>query len=195
VAPAAPPPATPADASGSTSAPADNAVAAPNQADQSVSRHLDLVRDSRWLDQLARDISQAATRQGQLRFQLNPEHLGALTVEIANGAAGTAIRMTAETDHARTIIADAQPQLIAEVRAHGLRIAEAHVDLNQQGSNGSASFQGNGGSAWAGSGGSAFAQGQHRQPSENSKPFAPTQSAIRDETADSAPRDDGELYA
>jgi len=158
---------------------ADAATPAPAQPDKSIDRHLDLVRDNQWLDGLARDISQMATQQGRLKFQLNPEHLGALTVEIANSASGTAIRMSADTDQARAIIADAQPRLLAEVRAQGLRVAESHVDLNQQGGNGSPSF----------------AQGQQRQPSEDHKPFARTQSAIRDDAGDSASADDGELYA
>lgn len=151
---------------------------APNHAEQSVVRHLDLARDTQWLDQLARDISQSAAQQGHLKFQLNPEHLGALTVEIANSAAGTAIKLSAETDQARAIIADAQPRLLAEVRAQGLRVSESHVDLSQQGSSGS-----------------AFAQGQQRQSSEDSKPFVRTQTLNRDDAGDSAPREDGELYA
>ena len=129
-------------------------------------------------DSRGRNAAAAANHQGHLKFQLNPEHLGALTVEIANSAAGTAIRMTADSDQARAIIADAQPRLIAEVRAQGLRVAESHVDLNQHGN-----------------GGSAFAQGQQRQSSEDHKPFARTQSVIRDDADDSAARDDGELYA
>lgn len=164
---------------GWTAAPvADAAAAAPSQADQSVTRHLDLARDTQWLDQLARDISQSATRQNHMKFQLNPEHLGALTVEIASSAAGAAIKLSAETDQARAIIADAQPRLLAEIRAQGVRVAESHVDLNQQGG-----------------GGSAFAQGQQRQSSEDSKPFVRTQAVIRDDAGDSAPREDGELYA
>lgn len=162
-------------------APAGDATAAapaPSHVDQTVTRHLDLARDTQWLDQLARDISQSVTRQNHMKFQLNPEHLGALTVEIANSAAGTAIKLSAETDQARAIIADAQPRLLAEVRAQGVRVAESHVDLNQQGN-----------------GGSAFAQGQQRQSSEDSKPFVRTQAVIRDDAGDSAPRDDGELYA
>ena len=155
-----------------------SAAAAPNHAEQSIVRHLDLARDTQWLDQLARDISQSVTQQNHLKFQLNPEHLGALTVEIANSVAGTAIKLTAETDQARAIIADAQPRLLAEVRAQGLRVAESHVDLNQQGS-----------------GGSTFAQGQQRQSSEDSKPFVRTQTVNREDAGDSAPRDDGELYA
>lgn len=153
-------------------------AAAPSQVDQTVTRHLDLARDTQWLDQLARDISQSVTRQNHMKFQLNPEHLGALTVEIANSAAGTTIKLSAETDQARAIIADAQPRLIAEVRAQGVRVAESHVDLNQQGN-----------------GGSAFAQNQQRQSSEDSKPFVRTQAVIRDDASDSAPREDGELYA
>ncbi|KKC25277.1 flagellar hook-length control protein FliK [Sphingomonas sp. SRS2] len=158
---------------------ADVIMAAPNHAEQSVARHLDLARDTQWLDQLARDISQSVAQQGHLKFQLNPEHLGALTVEIANSANGAAIKLSAETDQARAIIADAQPRLIAEVRAQGVRVADAQVDSNQQGSGNS----------------SAFAQGQQRQPSEDSKPFARTQTVNREDAADSAPREDDELYA
>lgn len=173
---------TPAPIASSTpttsAAPHAEGVPVATQAEQSVARHLDLARDNQWLDRLARDISQAASQQGHLKFQLNPEHLGALTVEIANSASGTAIRMTADTDQARTIIADAQPRLLAEVRAQGLRVSESHVDLSQQGG-----------------GSSASAQGQQRQSSENHKPFAATQAAIRDDAGESASRDDGELYA
>jgi len=39
------------------------------------------------------------------------------------------VRLTADTEAARTIIADARPQLVAEARAQGVRIAETHVDL------------------------------------------------------------------
>jgi len=157
-------------------------VAGAGQTQQLIDRHLDLARESQWLDRLAQDISQAANREGHLRFQLNPENLGALTVEIANSADGTTIRLTAETDEARTIIADAQPRLLAEVRAQGLRVAEARVDLSHQNdSGGSASPQGQ--------------AGQQRQSSADHQPFARTQAAIRDDAADSASRDDGDLYA
>lgn len=177
-APVIPAAATPASWNAAPVTDATAAAPAPSHVDQTVTRHLDLARDTQWLDQLARDISQSVTRQNHMKFQLNPEHLGALTVEIANSAAGTAIKLSAETDQARAIIADAQPRLIAEVRAQGVRVAESHVDLNQQGN-----------------GGSAFAQGQQRQSSEDSKPFVRTQAVIRDDAGDSAPRDDGELYA
>jgi flagellar hook-length control protein FliK len=178
------PVATPSMVAPSASAPSDSLAPEAAQVDQIANRELDLAKDGRWLDQLARDISQTATRDGQLRFQLNPEHLGALTIEIANSAAGTAIRMTTESDQARAIIADAQPRLLAEVRAQGLRVSESHVDLNQQ--------QSNGGSTSAQA---QQQQQQNRQPSEDSKPFVRTQSGNRDDAVDSASDGDGELYA
>ncbi len=94
---------------------------------------LDLAHDGAWLDRLALDIAQSAASDRQLRFQLNPEHLGALHVELSRGGEGTSVRLSAETDAARTILADAQPRLIAEARAQGLRIADTHVDLAGRG--------------------------------------------------------------
>jgi hypothetical protein len=95
--------------------------------------------------------------------------------------------MSADTDQARQIIADAQPRLIAEVRAQGLRVAESHVDLNNQ--------QSGGGTGSTGAQAQQGQQGQSRQPSEDNKPFSPNQSAVRDEAVDSTERDDRDLYA
>jgi len=94
--------------------------------------HLDLVKDSEWLDSLAKDISRAAQSDTHLRFQLNPEHLGSLKVEVLNGANGTSVKLTADTEAARAILVDAQPRLVAEARAQGLRISEAQVNLSSQ---------------------------------------------------------------
>jgi flagellar hook-length control protein FliK len=162
----------------------DAAMAQANTAsptEQAVARHLDLAHDTQWMDQLAKDISQAAATNGQLKFHLNPENLGSLAIEVRTSAEGTSIRMTTETDHARTIIADAQPRLIAEVRAQGLRVAESHVDLGNQNASGSTAGQ--------------QQQQQRQSASDNHKPFAATQTVTRDESADSRTRDDDERYA
>lgn len=106
-------------------APADQ----PQPLDQLVEQQLDLAHESEWLDRLARDIAGAGAKDGTMRFRLAPEHLGNLHVELKQQAAGAAIRLTAETEAARAILADAHPRLIAEARAQGVRIAEAHVDL------------------------------------------------------------------
>ena len=98
--------------------------------------HLDLVKDSEWLDSLAKDITRAAQSNTHLRFQLNPEHLGSLKVEVLNGANGTSVKLTADTEAARAILVDAQPRLVAEARAQGLRISEAQVNLSSQGGQG-----------------------------------------------------------
>jgi flagellar hook-length control protein FliK len=88
-----------------------------------VEHQLDLAHEGEWLDQLARDIAQTAGGdKTPLRFRLNPETLGSLRVEITQDRNGTAVRLTADSEAARAIIADAQPRLIAEARAQGIRI-------------------------------------------------------------------------
>lgn len=124
-------PATPSASSNGISA--AQAPAAPTPADEMINHHLDLAKDSEWLDTLARDITRAAQSDAKLRFDLNPEHLGSLKVELLNGTNGTSVKMTTETEAARAILADAQPRLVAEARAQGLRISEAHVNLGGQG--------------------------------------------------------------
>ncbi len=98
-------------------------------AQQLIEHELDLAQDGEWLDQLARDIARSGGSEGPMRFRLNPQTLGHLQVEVAQGDKGASIRLTVETEAARTIIADAQPRLMAEARAQGVRVAETHVDL------------------------------------------------------------------
>jgi flagellar hook-length control protein FliK len=95
-----------------------------------IERQLDLAHQQDWIDQLAKDIAGAAGGDGKsLRFRLNPENLGSLHVEIAQSHHGAAVRISADTESARTIIADAQQRLVTEARAQGVRISETHVDL------------------------------------------------------------------
>lgn len=101
----------------------------PAENDVAIEQQLDLATDGEWLDQLAKDISRSAGKEGTLRFRLNPETLGTLKVEVAQTQAGASIRLTADTESARAIIADAQPRLVSEARAQGVRIAETHVDV------------------------------------------------------------------
>jgi len=98
-----------------------------------LAHQLDLARDGQWLDRLARDIAASADGNARLRFQLNPEHLGSLHVEVARGADGASIRLTADSEAARSILASAEHRLLAEARAQGVRIAETRIDLGQQG--------------------------------------------------------------
>ena len=117
-------PAAPVDASGAS------AAAQPGEiVDHGLEQQLDLAHEGEWLDRLARDIARSSGTEGALRFRLNPEHLGTLHVQLTQGDAGASLRLTADSESARAIIADAQPRLVAEARAQGVRIAETHVDL------------------------------------------------------------------
>ena len=116
-------------------------VAGPDASQATVENQLDLAHESEWLDRLAKDIARTANSEGTLRFKLHPENLGKLQVELSQGDAGASIRMTTDTESARAIIADAQPRLIAEARAQGVRIAESHVDLGGGGNNNAAQNQ------------------------------------------------------
>ena len=99
--------------------------------DAIVQQTLTIARDGAWLDKLAQEIAGAAGSSGDLQFKLNPQHLGSLMVAIRQSDDGASIRMTADNDTTRNILHDAQPRLMAEARAQGLRISDTHVDLNQ----------------------------------------------------------------
>ena len=107
-------------------------VEAPAPAEPIIEQQLDLAREGEWLDRLAKDIARTAAGEGHLRFRLNPENLGSLHVELTQGSSGASVRLTADTEAARTILVDAQPRLVAEARAQGVKIAETHVDLGSQ---------------------------------------------------------------
>ena len=116
-----------------------NPVSAPISADvtsplelpgeAAIERELDLSRDSQWLDALARDIVESADGESPLRFRLNPETLGSLEVEVRQGPQGATVRMLVDNEAVRAMFEDAQPRLVAEARAQGVRIAEAQVDV------------------------------------------------------------------
>lgn len=104
---------------------------------EALERQLDVSADGEWLDQLARDIVRTGAAGGEggaLRFRLNPETLGQVRVELSQGAEGATVRIAAETEGARALLADAQPRLLAEARAQGVRIAESEVSLAGSGS-------------------------------------------------------------
>ena len=105
-----------------------------------IAQKLDMAHEGEWLDQLARDIAGAGGKDGLMRFRLNPENLGSLQVEVKHSANGAAVRMTTDTDAARAIIVDAQPRLVAEARAQGVRISETHVDVGQHGQHAQSGF-------------------------------------------------------
>ncbi|WP_420140769.1 flagellar hook-length control protein FliK [Sphingomonas sp.] len=152
------------------------APAAP-AADIGIARQLVIARDGLWLDTLARDITHAAgsgSGSGTMNFTLSPPHLGTLAVAIATTDDGAAIRLTADTQATHDILADHQPQLVAEARAHGLKIADAQVDLRPDNTsyNSPRSDQGQAQTQSHGQGQANAQSGQHRQSSTAHQPFS-----------------------
>lgn len=180
--------------------------AAPAKADTVVQQTLTIARDSAWLDRLARDIASAGNG-GDLQFKLDPEHLGSLTVAITQSADGASIRLTADNDATRHLLLDAQPKLLAEARAQGLKVSDAHVDLNQnqsqsqnqQGQNQSHAQTANQDlSRWAQGGSSqngGAQNGQNRQSSPGHQPFVSNLGRKAAAESESSDDDSGALYA
>lgn len=98
-----------------------------------VDRHLDLARGDAWLNDLANDIAATAANGGRLKFGLVPESLGRLDVEIRQGASGVNVHMMTRTDTARDILTAAQPRIIDEIRAQGVRVAGTEVSTDASG--------------------------------------------------------------
>jgi Flagellar hook-length control protein FliK len=95
-------------------------------------RHLNLARESAWLDTLASDIVAASNASDRLTFHLSPAHLGRLDIDLSQSSGGLSVHMTASTDNATNIIAAAQPRLIEELRHQGVRVSGAEVATGGQ---------------------------------------------------------------
>lgn len=98
-----------------------------------VDRHLDLARGDAWLNDLASDIVATATNGGRLSFGLAPETLGRMNVEIRLSAAGVSVHMTTSTETARDMLTAAQPRIVDEIRAQGVRVAGTEVSTDASG--------------------------------------------------------------
>ena len=126
------PVAAPLTATGDRIAPASAPVidgAGQQLAAATADRQLDLARQGAWLDGIAHDISAAGASTGTVRFEVAPQHLGTVAVELKRDDNGAAVTLTTGSEAARSILTDATPQLLAEARAHGLHIANAQVDV------------------------------------------------------------------
>lgn len=100
--------------------------------DNLTTHHLDLARDSQWIDQLARDIVAVAGQDGKLRFGLSPSNLGQLEVSVETKQDGINIHMQASTEAAARIFAAEQPKLVEELRQSGVRVTNSDLLGGQQ---------------------------------------------------------------
>lgn len=104
-----------------------NAAAAVSGPDAIIDRQLDLVRNDRWLGELARDIASTSGNNERLSFRLMPHQLGRLDVDVSRSHNGLTLAIHTETESARTILTAAQPRLADEMRANGLKLADAQM--------------------------------------------------------------------
>jgi flagellar hook-length control protein FliK len=178
-----------------------NAATVAAKGDAVVQQTLTIGRDGAWLDRLARDIA-GASNGGDLHFKLNPQNLGSLAVAISQSEDGASIRLTADTDTTRNLLLDAQPKLIAEARAQGLKVGETHVELSQsQSQNQNQSQHQNANqdmSRWAQGSASQSGNsqtGQNRQSSPSHQPFVSNLARKAEVESESPGGDSDALYA
>jgi flagellar hook-length control protein FliK len=80
-----------------------------------------------WLNDLARDIVDASTAKDRISFRMMPDRLGRLDVEIGRNNSGLSIRLTTQSEEARAIVEAAQPQLVDNIRAQGIKLFDTQV--------------------------------------------------------------------
>ena len=165
--------------------------------DTIVEQTLTIARDGAWLDKLAHDIVQAGSGN-DLHFKLQPQNLGALSVAIRQSDEGASIRLTADTQTTRDILVDAQPKLVAEARAQGLKVADTQIDVRQDQNNSQNQGSNQDAQRWAQhqtSQNGTSHNGQNRQSSPGHQPFVSNLARKADADSESPDRDSDARYA
>lgn len=127
---------------------------------------VDMASGDQHIDSIARDIASIRGGEGQGSFRLSPEHLGAMKVDIRNGAQGTEIRFQVETAQAEAALVQDRGRLQADAQRNALSITDVAVDRvdriapGQEGARGESGLaQGNAGNSAWNQGGQGAAQG------------------------------------
>ena len=118
---------TPIGADSMAVTPAAFKVAASDPVAQVADRVLDVARDHAWLDLLASDIVAAQDETKDLRFRLVPPQLGQLDVRIETPDSGMQLSFQAQSEEAAQLVSAAQPRLMEELRAQGVRVSGSEV--------------------------------------------------------------------
>ena len=95
--------------------------------DTILDRQLDLVRNERWLGELAQDIASTSDNKDRLSFRLMPHQLGRLDIDVSRSHSGISLTIRTESDSAQSILTAAQPRLADELRAQGVRLADTQM--------------------------------------------------------------------
>lgn len=93
---------------------------------------VDIEAGDQWIVRLSQDIGRLSAEKSTLNFQLKPNHLGKLHVEITTGAAGDIIRLETESENAKALILGSQGRLEQDIRLSGLKLARVDVTVQDQ---------------------------------------------------------------
>ncbi len=92
-----------------------------------VERELDLIRNEKWLGELAHDIATSTGESNRLSFRLMPHQLGKLDVDVSRSQNGLSLSIRTESDSAAAILSAAQSRLTDEIRSLGVRLADTQM--------------------------------------------------------------------
>ena len=95
--------------------------------DNVLDRQLDLVRNERWLGELAQDIANTSDNKDRLSFRLMPHQLGRLDIEVSRSQSGLSLTIRTESDSAQSILTAAQSRLTDELRSQGVKLADTQM--------------------------------------------------------------------
>ncbi len=92
--------------------------------------------DGKWMTELSRDIGQLSGSKSSLSFQLKPQHLGQLRVEILANSSGDIVRLETDNENAKALIIGSQGRLEQDIRLSGIKLARVDVTVQDDGSSG-----------------------------------------------------------
>ncbi len=92
--------------------------------------------DGKWMTELSRDIGQLSGSKSSLSFQLKPQHLGQLRVEILANSSGDVVRLETDNENAKALIIGSQGRLEQDIRLSGIKLARVDVTVQDDGSSG-----------------------------------------------------------
>ena len=107
-----------------TSSPTAIVDASASTIDTILDRQLDLVRNERWLGELAQDIASTSEGKDRVSFRLMPHQLGRLDVEVSRSNSGLSLTFRTESESAQSILSAAHTRLADELRSQGVRLAD-----------------------------------------------------------------------
>ena len=82
------------------------------------------------LDTLSQDIAALSSPSRRVAFRMEGAQLGMLDVRLQTSDAGVSVGFRTETEQSRAAIAQAQPRLVEDLRATGIRVSDTQVSTD-----------------------------------------------------------------